>query len=152
MNEEPRERNKLQLAVALAQGSSISAWARANNVPKETARRWAREPEVRAEIEAFRRDAIDRAVGVLAKHAGWAAVGICKLAGGAGSESVKLSALRAVLADVMSVSKYSGLEERMAGLEQHVREQQGGGNGQVSELNSQSENTEAVNRFGVSCP
>ena len=60
--------NKLQLAVALAQGSSISAWARANDVAKETARRWAREPEVRAEIEAFRRRAIDRAVGVFARR------------------------------------------------------------------------------------
>lgn len=86
MTEEPRERSKLQLAVALAQGSSISAWARANDVPKQTAQRWAHEPEVRAEIEAYRRRAIDRAVSVLARRAGWAAKEICKLAGGAESE------------------------------------------------------------------
>ena len=66
MSEEPRERNKLDLAIALARGTSISAWARANDVAKETARRWSLEPEVRAEIEAFRRRAIDRAVGVFA--------------------------------------------------------------------------------------
>ena len=67
MSEEPRERNKLDLAIALARGTSISAWARANDVAKETARRWSREPEVRAEIEAFRRRAIDRAVGVFCR-------------------------------------------------------------------------------------
>jgi hypothetical protein len=140
MAEEPRERNKLELAVALAKGCSISGWARANHVAKETARRWAREPEVRAEVEAFRRHAIDRAVGVFTKHADWAAVEICKLAGGAESESVKLSALKAVLANLMSVSKYAGLEERMGELEAHVRQQQGGGTGPVSELNSPIEN------------
>jgi hypothetical protein len=136
MSEEPIEPNKLQLAVALAQGSSISEWARANNVAKETARRWSHEREVLDEIEAFRRHAIDRAVGILAKNASWAAGEICKLAGDAESESVKLSALRAVLADVIAVSKYSGLEERMGELEAHVRQQQGAGVPHVSEFNS----------------
>jgi hypothetical protein len=136
MAEEPRQQSKLQLAVALAQGSSISAWARANDVAKETARRWAREPEVRAEIEAFRRRAIDRAVGVFAKRAGWAANGICKLAGGAESESVRLRAFRAVLDELMAVSRFSGLDERMAELEEYVRKQQGGETGQDSAVKS----------------
>src|SRR6476619_1302435 len=125
---EPRERDKLGLAVALARGSSISAWARANGVAKETARRWSHEPEVRALVEDTRRRAIDRAVGVLAGRAGWAATGICKIAGGAESESVRLRAFRAVLSDMMAVSKYSGLEERMNELEEHVRRQKAGGN------------------------
>jgi hypothetical protein len=136
MAEETRESNKIQLAVALAQGSSISAWARANNVAKETARRWAREPEVRAEIEALRRDAIDRAVSVFARRAGWAANGICKLASRAESESVKFRALRAVLGDMMAVSKFSGLDERMSELEEFVRKQQGGGTTQFSDVKS----------------
>ena len=136
MAEEIRESNKLQLAAALAQGSSISAWARANNVAKETARRWAREPEVRAEIEAFRRRAVDRAVDVFARRAGWAAVGICKLAGGAESETVRLRAFRAVLSDMMAVSKFSGLDERMSELEEFVKKQQGGGTTQFSDVKS----------------
>jgi hypothetical protein len=73
MSEEPRERDKAGLAAAVARGCSISAWVRKNNIPKETARRWAREPEVRALIEALRRQGIDQAVGVLAGHSGWAA-------------------------------------------------------------------------------
>jgi hypothetical protein len=126
MSEEPRERNKLELAAALARGISISAWARANDVAKQTAQRWAHEPEVRAEVAAIRRGALDRAVGVFARRAGWAATGICKLAGGAESESVKLSAFKAVLNEYIAVSRHSGLDERMAELEEFVKKRQGG--------------------------
>jgi hypothetical protein len=125
MSEEPRERNKLDLAVALARGSSISAWARKNKVPKETARRWSHEPEVRAEVENCRRRWIDRAVGVFAGQASWAAVRTCKLARGAESESVQLRATRAILSDMIAASKYSGLEERMTKLEARAKEQGG---------------------------
>jgi hypothetical protein len=125
MSEEPREGNKFSLAVALARGSSVRRWALANKVPRETARRWAHEPDVRLTVESLRRRAIDRAVGVLAGRSSWAAGGICKLAKGAESESVQLRALKSVLSDMIAVSKYSGLEERMAGLEAHVRAQKG---------------------------
>ena len=120
MSDDPRERNKFSLAVALARGSSIRRWASATKVPWETARRWAHEPGVRLIIETLRRRAIDRAVGILAGRSSWAAGRICTLAGGAESESVQLRALKSDLSDMIAVSKYSGLEERMAGLEAHV--------------------------------
>ena len=44
----PRVRDKMQLAIAIAQGSTASAWARANDVPRQTAWRWSKEPDVRA--------------------------------------------------------------------------------------------------------
>ena len=124
---EPCERNKLQLAIALAKGGSMSAWARANGVPKATAQRWSQEPEVRAEIDAFRRRAITRALGVFTLNARWAAKEICGLAKSAESESVKLRALRAVLGDMIEVSEHSGLDERMADLEAYIKEQHGAG-------------------------
>ena len=43
----------------------------------------------------------------------WAADGIAKLAENAESESVKLAALRAILSDMMAVSEFAGLEDRM---------------------------------------
>jgi hypothetical protein len=128
MSEEPRERNKVDLAAALARGCSISAWASKNNVCKMTASRWAREPEVRALVEAFRRQAIDQAVDVLAGQAGWAANRMCKIAKSAESESVQLSTVRGILSDMMAVSRYSGLEARMAGLEAQARQRAGGAN------------------------
>src|SRR5262249_45031934 len=125
MHEEPEKGTKMHLALALAQGISIRAWARANNVPRVTAQRWSHDPEVRKAVVTCRRRVIDRAVGMLAGRSSWAAGRICKLAGGAESESVRLRALKSVLSDMMAVSKYSGLEERMAGLGAHVRAQRG---------------------------
>jgi transposase-like protein len=36
-----------QLAIAIAQGKSISEWARQNDVPRSTAYDWANDPECR---------------------------------------------------------------------------------------------------------
>jgi hypothetical protein len=120
--ENPRPENsalspKGQLAVAIAAGSSASKWATANQVPKRTAQKWAREPKVRAEVERIRRRALDRAVGRMTNSLNWATQGIFDLAKGAASESVKLAALRAVVSDMMAVSKFGGLEDRMTRIE-----------------------------------
>jgi hypothetical protein len=50
----------------------------------------------------------------------WATVGIFDLAKGAASESVKLAALRAVVSDMMAVSRFGGLEDRMTRIEEKL--------------------------------
>ena len=51
--------------------------------------------------------------------------GIANLAKGAESESVQLRAWRGVLADLMSVSKFSVLEYRMTEIEEQLSERTG---------------------------
>jgi hypothetical protein len=51
MVEENREGMKPELAIALARGISVGAWARARGVPRSTVYRWALEPEVRKMVE-----------------------------------------------------------------------------------------------------
>jgi hypothetical protein len=114
---------KTQLALAIAQGASVVAWARANEVPKRTAFRWASEPMVRAAAESCRRRAVDQAVGRMARRATWAADQIAKLGKDAVSESVRLAALRAILSDMMAVSGFSGLEERVAQIEEQLSDE-----------------------------
>jgi hypothetical protein len=109
---------KSQLALAIAQGTSIAVWARKNDVPDRTAYRWASEPNVRAAIDSYRRRAIDR----LAKRVTWAADGIAKLARDAASESVKLAALRAIFSNMMTVSEFAGLEQRITEIEEQFHE------------------------------
>jgi hypothetical protein len=121
MSEELPNNPKTTLAIALAQGVTAARWARTNDVPRMTAYRWAKEPEVRAEVESIRRRYLDRAVGRMAKRATWAADKIARLADNAQSETVQLKALRAVLSDMMAVSKFSGLEARMTGIEEKLR-------------------------------
>jgi hypothetical protein len=125
MPEEPRLSKKSKLAIAIAQGTSVASWARQNDVPKRTAYRWAADPKVRTAAEACRRRTIDRAVGRMTRRATWAADGIATLAKEAESESVRLSALRAILSEMMSVSHFSGLEGRMAQIEDQLRERTG---------------------------
>ena len=125
MNAMPGERPrspKTDLALAIANGTSVTAWARANEVPKRTAFRWAREPKVRAAVESSRLRAVDRAVGRMARRVTWATDEIAKLAKGAVSESVKLTALRAILSDMMAVAEFAGLEQRMAKIEEQLDE------------------------------
>ncbi len=98
----------------------IAKWAKNHNVPRRTAYRWASEPKVRAEVERARRRALDRAVGRMSDRATWAAKNIVKLGETAASESVRLAALRAILSDMMAVSKFGTLEDRMTQIEEQL--------------------------------
>ena len=117
MSEQPRNNTKSHLALAVAQGVKVSAWARANGVPSRTAFRWAHEPEVRARVETCRRRMIDEAIGRMAKRTTWAVDGIAALAERAESESVRLRAFRAIFSDMIATSNYTGIEGRIADLE-----------------------------------
>ena len=121
MSRERRTCLKGELAAALAAGQSSAEWASARGVAERTAQRWANEPEVRAEVESIRRGTLDRAVGQMSQSVPWAIDEIVKLARDAKSESVKLAALRSILSDMMVVSDFTGLEERIAKLEEQDR-------------------------------
>ena len=125
MPEEVRLDKKTSLALAIARGQSIDAWAKKNDVPRRTAFRWASDSQVRREVKATRRRALGRAIGLLSSVALKAANGIVTLAKEAESESVQLRAWRAVLADNMAVAKFSDLEYRMTEIEEQIRERAG---------------------------
>jgi transposase-like protein len=111
---------KAGLALAIASGGTVAAWARKHDVPTRTAYTWSRSPEVRRQVARIRRRAIDRAVGQLTRHATAAANQIARLARESDSDAVKLQASRAVLADLMAVANYATLERRLAALEGRV--------------------------------
>jgi len=119
------EAKKIQLAAAIAEGQSVAAWSRNNGVPRSTAYDWASEPGVRRTVEACRRRTLDRAIGRMTNHTLWACDRIAELAKAAESQSLRFRALRAMVADVMSVAKFSNLENRLAQLEEDYREQNG---------------------------
>ncbi len=100
------DRQTTRLAVAIAEGTPVAKWASRNGVPERTAYRGGAEPEVRAEVESIRRRAFDEAIGRMASRTTWAVDGIVNLGDTASSDSIKLSALRAVLSDFIAVSKF----------------------------------------------
>jgi hypothetical protein len=126
MTNDERTDLKHTLAAAVAEGKSAARWASANGVAERTAQRWAAEPEVRALVESHRRGILDLAVGRMSRRVAWATEQIARLARHARSESVRLAALRSIMTDMMAVSEFSGLEERIARLEEQdlVRDEQ----------------------------
>ena len=124
MSREKRPSLKSKLASAIAEGKSSAEWASANRVAERTAQRWANEPETRAEVESIRRGSLDQAVGRMSQRVAWATEQIATLAESAKSESVRLAALRSILADMMAVSDFAGLELRIGKLEEQDRVRQ----------------------------
>jgi transposase len=121
MSKEERMSLQSKLAAALAAGKSCAEWASAKGVSERTAQRWASDPEVRVEIEAYRRGNLDEAVGRMSRRAAWATDQIAELAEKARSGSVRLAALRSMLSDMMAVADFAGLEQRIAKLEEQDR-------------------------------
>jgi cell division protein ZapA (FtsZ GTPase activity inhibitor) len=117
------QHRKAQFALALAAGSTAIAWAKENNVPESTIYRWANSDEVEEAVDRIRREVWQQTIARLSQKATGAADQIAKLAEEAASESVRLSASRAVLADLMAVTDYAALERRLAKIERRLREQ-----------------------------
>ena len=90
--------------------------------PRRTAYTWSRCPEVTEAVEHIRREVLDRAIGRLSNNATAVADRIAKLALEAAAESVQLSACRAVLAELMTISNYAAIERRLAQVERHLRD------------------------------
>jgi hypothetical protein len=120
-----RRHKRINLALAVAEGESIDAWAKENGVSERTAFYWAKDPKVRREVVACRRRALNQAIGRLTGIAMNAAAGIVSLAQEAEAESVTLWAWRAALADQMAVSRFSDREYPMAEIEERLRERTG---------------------------
>ena len=59
MEKEVRRHKKMNLALAIAGGESIAAWAQQNGVSERTVQRWAQDPKVRREVDACRRRALN---------------------------------------------------------------------------------------------
>ncbi len=104
MTKEHRQERKARLALAIAQGRSVAVWAHDNDVPRSTAYRWAGRPEVRAAAESIHCRALNRVLGRLARRAYREAYQLAKLAECAGSESVRLRALRSILPGAIAMS------------------------------------------------
>ena len=123
MSGEQRNSRKKQLVIALIEGKSLEDWARENGISRRTAYRWAKDPKVKAAVNSHRRTAVDQSLAVMSEQVTWAAQAIGELGKNAASESVRLGALKAVFANLVAVSKFARLEERITELEEqfHAR-------------------------------
>ena len=109
--------------LAMAAGTSVPAWAKENQVAKGHCLHLVAKRGRPSWSPAHRRRAMDIcAVGRLARNATAAAAQIARLARKATSEAVRLQASRAVLAELMAISNYATIEDRLAEVERKLRD------------------------------
>ncbi len=105
------------LLTALAAGRPVVEAAKLAGVGERTVYRRLEDADFRRQLSALRGQMLERAVGMLADGAGEAAGILRTLAAKARSESVRLSASRAVLELGAKLREATELEERIAALE-----------------------------------
>lgn len=105
------------LALWVAAGRRVKAWAEANDVPLRTAYEWHRSPGFKRRVARYRRRYLERAIGLLTHAVIKSAKVEIRLAGKGESESIQLQAARAVFADLIAVSRFSDFEKRLTDLE-----------------------------------
>ncbi len=120
-----RQNRENKLVAAIAAGKPIAVWARENKVSRRTAYGWAKDPKAKAAVDARRRKAVDHSVGLLSGILTRAANAIADVGETAESESVRLSANKAVFSTMISVSKFALLEKRMNEIEESLHARTG---------------------------
>jgi hypothetical protein len=109
-----------QLALHVACGGSVAGFARDHDVPRRTAYLWRKSPGFQQKVDGFRDQILDKLVGRLARLGGKAVTEIGVLAKGAENESVRLSACRAILQDLISIGTYAATARQFAAMESRL--------------------------------
>lgn len=104
------------LAIAVAVGQSVRAWAEANDVPVRTAYRWCNTPEFKARVRTLRDELVNRTLGVMTE-ASVKAARVMESLLDSPVERVRLNAARDLLSIFLTVRSDVDLAERVAALE-----------------------------------
>jgi hypothetical protein len=111
------------LALAMAEGMSIAAWAKANGVNPRAAYRLAARPGVRAKAAEFRARMIDEAIGNLARGARSCAILLWATAADPEQPTtVRLSAASRALSLLMGLESHATFTAQFADLQKQVSE------------------------------
>jgi hypothetical protein len=126
----PKKRNDLlmeSLALAVSTGGKIAPWARKNGISERCARTWCARPEFKRMVREHRRVVVDRVLGMHIRLAESAIETIGRLMKQAESETVKLQAAKGIIADLMNITNFAEIDERLSALERdHNARQQPG--------------------------
>jgi hypothetical protein len=118
-DEIPDKAARLKLAAEVARGLSASAAGRALKIPERTARRIARGPKFRAEVDRLRREMLDATGGAMAALSVQAVATMGKLLKSE-NEDIALKAARGLLADMLAFAEFRSLSERLEALEERL--------------------------------
>jgi transposase-like protein len=115
----PAEKIEL-LALAVASGLTVRAWAETNGVVPRTAYRWSGRPDFKARVIELRREIIRAVIGELTEASREAVAKFRKLLKDAKSESVQLAAGRAIMEQLVAMESHAELATRLDELEAQI--------------------------------
>ena len=114
-------------ALAVAAGSSVSQWAKANEIPVRTTYGWSRTTEFKSLVASHRQRIVDRAVGKLTKHAQRLSTRSRNFVKSGETDAIKLNAAKAVISTLIEIESHSmtmrtlsDLASRIDSLEKHT--------------------------------
>jgi phage terminase small subunit len=112
-----RKKGEAAFVAAIVTGGTVEAAAQTAGIGERTAYTWLARPEIRQQISEARGQLVEQACGRLADAATAAADALCGLLA-AKSESVRLSAARALLELAFRARETLDHEERLTALEE----------------------------------
>jgi uncharacterized membrane-anchored protein len=113
-----------QLALAVAAGTQIPAWCKENQVAVRTAYHWYKKEEFKALVREYRRRAVDRAIGMMAKHLAKAVAKIVRLIEEGQNDSIKLSAAKTLIDKLIDVESHSELKTELRKINERLTVQE----------------------------
>lgn len=108
------------LALWLAEGKTLASWAADHDIPDRTARDWAKKPEFKAKVSQIRDEFVDSVVGEMKSDLKKARAKISSLIENADTDSVKLAAARAMIADMIALANHADQAKQLAELRAEV--------------------------------
>ena len=128
----PKSRHR-DLALFVAAGGKVSTWCKTENVAKGTAYGWYRSGAFKQLVAEFRRRAVDRAIGKMAKNLGKAVGKIVKLIEEGESQSIQLSAAKSLIDKLVFIQDHTEVQDELRRLDERIATQEerraGGGGG-----------------------
>jgi hypothetical protein len=115
---------RTEFALHIAAGGLVAAWYKAKGIPKPTAYRWYRSPEIKAKVAEYRRRAVDRAIGRMAKNLGKAVSRIIDLIETGQTDAVKLSAAKTLVDKLIAVQNHAELTAELKDLNKRLAVQE----------------------------
>jgi hypothetical protein len=112
------------LVMSMAKGVPVSDWCRLTKTARSTAAKCQSEPEFTSDVQEFHRKLLHLAVSKFTRAVNLVADGTIKLAGSALSEPTKLSAQRSMMQNLVKITEFADLEQRIKELEAKVKEKE----------------------------
>ena len=113
-----------QLALAVAAGMKIRDWCEDNHVPVRTAYHWYKKDQFKQLVNEYRRRAVDRAIGKMAKNLAKAVSTIVRLIEEGQNDNVKLSAAKTLIDKLIDVESHSELKTELQQINERLTVQE----------------------------